>query len=389
MKGKPRTTKNSTSSGKPTAPESQPLKSRKVTIREPESESDDEEEEEVVEEEPEVKRGPPKKNKPKTAATALAKAVVDVPRSKELPYVEVPPLKQVARPVNTPKPSAGEDPPRPGPAYKTRAPVEEEADSGKILDDIMEMSVSVPLRSLLGSAPNVTNALKKKITKARQPVLMEEVLEDDELEAPTVEKVIDLDTLPIASFMFAGVGNSADLPAGYKVASDPFLQFALMNNGATPKEVYVAKDSYTLRSVYPKINGMGQEEGILDSGSQIVSMARAAAVELGLTWNPGITINMQSANKSVDRTLGLAENVPFRFGSVTVYLQVHIIESPAYRVLLGRPFDVLTGSTIENKQDGSQMVTITDPNTGVQAVMPTYARGETPEEYRKIRAAAF
>lgn len=87
---------------------------------------------------------------------------------------------------------------------------------------------------------------------------------------------------------------------------------------------------------------------------------------------------MQSANNQVELSCGLAKNIPFRFNEITLYLQVHIIEAPAYKVLLGRPFDSLTRSVIQNGADGGQIVTITDPNTNQRATIPTYARGSSP-----------
>ncbi len=69
-------------------------------------------------------------------------------------------------------------------------------------------------------------------------------------------------------------------------------------------------------------------------------------MELRVSWDPGYTINLQSTNKGIERTLGLARNVPFLFGEATVYLQVHIVRDPAYKVLLGRPFDALTESQV-------------------------------------------
>ena len=68
-----------------------------------------------------------------------------------------------------------------------------------------------------------------------------------------------------------------------------------------------------------------------------MSMSKAVAVELEITWNPDITVQMQSANRTLEQMLGLSKNVPFLFGHITVYLQVHVIEKPAYKVLLGRP----------------------------------------------------
>jgi hypothetical protein len=136
-----------------------------------------------------------------------------------------------------------------------------------------------------------------------------------------------------------------------------------------------ATDSAPLRVVYPLINGTGQVESIIDGGSQIVSMALAIAEYLGLTWDPDINIYMQSANAQVEKSVGLAKNVAFRFGDITIYLQVHIIQEPAYKVLLGRPFEILTASVAVNKRDGSQILTLTDPQTQKRCTLPTLERG--------------
>jgi hypothetical protein len=84
---------------------------------------------------------------------------------------------------------------------------------------------------------------------------------------------------------------------------------------------------------------------------------------------------MQSANGEVDKSLGLARNDPFQLGSVTVFLQVHIIRSPAYDILLGRPFDVLTESVVCNFANEEQTITITDPNSGISATVLTFRCG--------------
>ncbi|KNZ75578.1 hypothetical protein J132_02519, partial [Termitomyces sp. J132] len=96
-----------------------------------------------------------------------------------------------------------------------------------------------------------------------------------------------------------------------------------------------------------------------------------------LTCNPDIRLHMESANKQVNESVGLACNVPFTFAEgFTMYLQVHIFEKPAYTVLLGRPFDTLTESNIENLQDGSAIITIRDPNTVQRTALPTIERGK-------------
>jgi hypothetical protein len=52
-----------------------------------------------------------------------------------------------------------------------------------------------------------------------------------------------------------------------------------------------------------------------------------------------------------------------------------VIREPAYDVLLGRPFDVLTESIVKNFANEDQTITIRDPNTGCRITIPTVPRG--------------
>jgi hypothetical protein len=113
-------------------------------------------------------------------------------------------------------------------------------------------------------------------------------------------------------------------------------------------------------------------------------MAQEVAVEMGIGWDPDVFIYMQSANGQVEQSVGLARNVAFRFEGVTLYLQVHIIRNPAYKVLLGRPFEVLTKLAASNGADGSQLLTLTDPNTQKRCVVPTFKRG-TVRQLKRVR----
>ena len=93
-------------------------------------------------------------------------------------------------------------------------------------------------------------------------------------------------------------------------------------------------------------------------------------------YNPDHTVSMQSANGTVDRSLGIVENLSFRVGTIEIHLQVHVIEEPAYDILLGRPFDVLTESIIRNSRNEDQTITITDPNNPNRvATLQTQPRG--------------
>jgi hypothetical protein len=104
-------------------------------------------------------------------------------------------------------------------------------------------------------------------------------------------------------------------------------------------------------------------------------MAEDVCFDLGLAYDPTIILNMQSANGEVDQSLGLVRNVPIQIGDMTLYIQIHIICSPAYDILLGRPFDILTESVVKNYTNEDQTITIFDPNSGCRATVPTSARG--------------
>ena len=121
--------------------------------------------------------------------------------------------------------------------------------------------------------------------------------------------------------------KKGDVVIGDAVSSIQYL--ATLGPGKKPKLVVVAKESQGLRAVYSLINRVGEVESLLDSGSQIISMVRNVAKNLEVNWDPDITIEMESANWSVEKTLGLAKNMLFTCGGIMVYLQVHIMSSMA------------------------------------------------------------
>jgi hypothetical protein len=85
---------------------------------------------------------------------------------------------------------------------------------------------------------------------------------------------------------------------------------------------------------------------------------------------------MQDSHGGLGHTEGLARNVPFKFGDITLYLQLHVQDRAPYMLLMGRPFDVITESTVKTFGNGDAELTITCPNTKRQCVVPTYPRGK-------------
>jgi hypothetical protein len=237
--------------------------------------------------------------------------------------------------------------------------------------------------------------LKRNATKTRQayikPKLVDGVLAQELDLGPDLfgeglqldYDAVDLATVPIDSESISAPSNDEGIPEGSLILRDPALEYLIsVPEDEIPKQLYqlsqeafVAVPSAPLRVIFPVIAGKQRVECIVDSGSQIVSMSKAIAEKLGVTWDTEMQIFMQSANGQMKQSYGLARNVLFQFGDVRAHLQVHIFEKPAYDVLLGRPFEVLTRSSSSNDGSGGCTLTITDPNTRKTSTMVTYARG--------------
>ncbi|KIK51030.1 hypothetical protein GYMLUDRAFT_982894 [Collybiopsis luxurians FD-317 M1] len=136
---------------------------------------------------------------------------------------------------------------------------------------------------------------------------------------------------------------------------------------------YVAKDSHSIRGINATI-GERTVHCVLDSGCSIVAMSNAACNTLGIAFDPEQKIPLQSTNGSTDWSRGLAKDVPFHFGDVLAFLQVQVVDSPAYNFLLGRPFEILIQANVWNFLSGDQHLSLTDPNTHKTVTILTLPR---------------
>ena len=308
----------------------------------------------------------------------------------ELPFVDVPPLPVVER--GQPKTNsvlAENDsvenllglpklPVEPG--FKNRVPLQLDERAKDLIQEALKNTICISTEDLLNVSEPMRQELRKLLIKKRLEKKLVTFAAEVDSKDDTSEagEMISAARLPEATYEILAEDTNG-MEKGSVVVSDPVMQYLnTLAPGEQPKSVVVAAESHALRTVYPLINGVGEVESLLDPGSQIVSMSKTVATMLQVTWDPDITVHMESANKSLEKTLGLAKNVPFKFGPITVYLQVHVIEKVAYKVLLGRPFDTVTESEVKNSKDGSQSLTLTDLNTGERCVMHTHERGKPP-----------
>ncbi|KAJ6589444.1 hypothetical protein B0H19DRAFT_1303678, partial [Mycena capillaripes] len=260
-----------------------------------------------------------------------------------------------------------------GAAYRSTTPIYNDKHAAEVFESSLNAPITITQRQLLSIAPEVRSHMREATTSRRAPA--------KDSKNPGVPHVQDarrtalLDSLPVSYTQSA----HANLPAGGLVVPDPYDPYdphsTFYEAGSIPDDLIVSMESSAIRSILPVIDNQKQIECIVDGGSQIIAMSEAVCHELALSYDPRVILRMQSANGSVSPSLGLARNVPFRISDIILYLQVHIVRNPAYDVLLGRPFDVLTQSIIRNFANEDQTITICDPNTGKLATVPTVPRG--------------
>jgi len=268
------------------------------------------------------------------------------------------------------------------PAYKTQPAIYSPTIATDVYSRTLDAPITITQRELLSLSAEVRAQLREATTVRRlpNPSAKEAVAnflrvedsddDDDEPEAPTFAIPNSQHRVP---------------PEGAIIVPDPFeLYVRSLPPGVLPDPDKMllrrAKENAAVRSVFALVDNNRKKECILDSGCQVVTISKAVSHELAIAYDPTFRISMQSANGELDMSLGLARNVPFKIGTVTFYMQAHVIDSNAYDILLGRPFDVLTESVIRNFANEDQTITIHDPNTGQHITIPTLPRGSQKAE---------
>ena len=292
-------------------------------------------------------------DKPKTTPREAVPAVV-IP--KEHPY---------ARPTDTAQgngPEALLPPPQKSErAYTTTANIWDEKVTQKVYKRMLDTEVKITQRELLSLSPEVHAKMADATVRHC-------------LTRPNTPKIEERPTKSTEAHLPAAFSAARILLANTTVIEDPYETFLKSQADEQDNAIEVAAESNSLRAILPTVDGREKIKAILDPGCQIVAMSEEVCVALALPYDLKIHLNMVSANGGVDQLLSLARNVPFLVGDITLYLQVHILHSLAYDILLGWPFNILTQSVVRNYCDENQTITIHNLNTGKMVTVPTIQR---------------
>ena len=134
----------------------------------------------------------------------------------------------------------------------------------------------------------------------------------------------------------------------------------------------IARHAMPLRTITAKVNNTRDVTCILDQGAEIIAMRKDIWQTLGVPARSDHIMTMESANRTKNATMGVVENLVFDVGCGEIQLQVQVVETANFEVLMGRPFFALTSCKTQDFINGDQTLTITNPNNGKEATIPTH-----------------
>ncbi|KAJ8462363.1 hypothetical protein ONZ51_g10947 [Trametes cubensis] len=243
-------------------------------------------------------------------------------------------------------------------AYKSLVPIYDPKHAENVFKRCLEAPISLTHEELLALAPEIRHATREACSTRRVPVESEAQQSSKTNAQRRAAFLADMPDTFFAASAASDIRQTDVPPPGAIVIQDPVELYLRTQSEDKPRPLLcTSAEGLAIRTIEGTFQAGLKAACILDSGSAIVSMSEGLCHALGLAYDPKVILDMQSANGEVNPSLGLARNVPVKFGTIVVYLQFHIIRSPAYDAILGRPFDVLTESVVQTFGDGADSTT--------------------------------
>lgn len=238
------------------------------------------------------------------------------------------------------------------PQYRYQSNAEDPKIASSVIERALDAPVTVTQRELLALAPDLRRHIRDLTMTKRVPTS---------------------DTKVLYQECTADCGN-AEASSFFNSEADFEQKHALSLLVQEREQLVSANDMESLRVITLKLEDTHFVSCILDSGSQIISMRRAIWEALAIPLDLDKGLVMESANLTTNKTLGLARNIKASIGELDFYLQIQVVESAPYDILLGRPFHCLLSAVTQDYPDGRQDVSLRDPNSNLRISVPTTER---------------
>jgi hypothetical protein len=181
-------------------------------------------------------------------------------------------------------------------------------------------------------------------------------------------------------------GKLTEITPSHVLASSPIIRTHLINylrnqrvevnhltqtfEASSPNKRIVAADSLPLGEIEVLINQQIPVRGVIDNGSQIITIREDLWKELShATILPAFRMMMEGADTNVSGTKGKIQDLPISVGPLTLYVQAQVVRMSPCKLLLGLPFWALTNCHLDIYADGFMTATLRDPNPPCETVV--------------------
>lgn len=229
-------------------------------------------------------------------------------------------------------------------ATRTRAPASDDAAPDRVFQRILDLSVTMPVREVLATAPDVRKLYQKFTANKRV----------------TIENVTVADTaIDEAKEVFNLSSYEHTLPR--------------TNSGE-----FAAHDSVALHTIPISIDGH-QIDAIVDSGATICCISEDLWLSLGAPIYTERATKMRDANGGSAGTLGAMTQVPVMVGGIIFYLNFHVVANAPFDCILGTPFCCVASLKSIWQPNSKLLFELTDLNGERQTILIP----ATPSKHRK------
>lgn len=225
---------------------------------------------------------------------------------------------------------------------RNRAPAADDEAADRIFKSVLDNTVTLPIRDMLGASADLRRLLQKFTTNRRTPeqVNIIEVDEDDREER--IQEVFQY------------------------TAYDHLI-------ARTSKGEYAAHEALPLLCIRVQMGGYDIDT-IIDTGATICCISDRVWKLLGESALKERSISMRDANGNVANTMGAIVDMPVVIGGLQFYLTFHVCKDAPFECILGTPFCAISSIRIIYRPSAEMIAEITDPNTETTVLIPGRAQ---------------
>ncbi|KAG5330535.1 hypothetical protein C0989_008841, partial [Termitomyces sp. Mn162] len=186
-------------------------------------------------------------------------------------------------------------------AYQTMPLIYDIEQSKAVFEQVLSTKVTVSVGKLCSVSQDIRNQFRTAVTPKQLVGTSANTVQDP---SNIFEDILPTFTTEEPQFLLGSNVNTANrfiLDKAPFASVDPVKAYIdSLPHGEEPVVLTVTKDSQSLRTIMMLIDNKEEVECIHNSGSQIILMSVKIASDLGLSYDPNIVLNMQSANGTMD-----------------------------------------------------------------------------------------